>query len=178
MLLEITGGRAFVLSTSVRGMNALREALADLPYPLLLQGERPKGKLLQAFRDEPSVLFATQSFWEGVDVPGEALSLVIIDKLPFAPPSDPVVAARMRVLEASGRDAFSELSVPSAALSLKQGFGRLIRSRTDRGLVALLDRRILTKAYGRAFLATLPPAPLLRSVAAARRWWQEGKGRP
>ncbi len=177
-LLEITGGRAFVLSTSVRGMNALREALDDLPYPLLLQGERPKGKLLQAFRDEPSVLFATQSFWEGVDVPGEALSLVIIDKLPFAPPSDPVVAARMRVLEAGGRDAFSEFSVPSAALALKQGFGRLIRSRTDRGLVALLDRRVLTKGYGRAFLATLPPAPLLRSIEAARRWWQEGKGTP
>jgi ATP-dependent DNA helicase DinG len=172
-LVDITGGRAFVLSTSVRGMNALREALADLPYPLLLQGERPKGKLLDAFREEPSVLFATQSFWEGVDVPGEALSLVVIDKLPFSPPSDPVVAARMRALEADGRDAFSELSVPAAALALKQGFGRLIRSRTDRGLVALLDVRILTRGYGRAFLATLPPAPLLRSADDARRWWDE-----
>ena len=172
-LVDITGGRAFVLSTSVRGMNALREALADLPYPLLLQGERPKGKLLEAFRGEPSVLFATQSFWEGVDVPGEALSLVVIDKLPFSPPSDPVVAARMRALEADGRDAFSESSVPAAALALKQGFGRLIRSRTDRGLVALLDARILTRSYGRAFLATLPPAPLLRSADEARRWWDE-----
>ncbi len=178
-LVEITGGRAFVLSTSVRGMNALREALADLPYPLLLQGERPKGKLLDAFREQPSVLFATQSFWEGVDVPGEALSLVVIDKLPFAPPGDPVVAARVRALEADGRDAFSELSVPAAALALKQGFGRLIRSRVDRGLVALLDRRILTKGYGRAFLATLPPAPLLRSVEDARRWWAEpGRTQP
>ena len=172
-LVDITGGRAFVLSTSVRGMNALREALADLPYPLLLQGERPKGKLLDAFREEPSVLFATQSFWEGVDVPGEALSLVVIDKLPFSPPSDPVVAARVRALEEDGRDAFSELSVPAAALALKQGFGRLIRSRTDRGLVALLDVRILTRGYGRAFLATLPPAPLLRSADDARRWWDE-----
>jgi ATP-dependent DNA helicase DinG len=174
-LLDISGGRAFVLSTSVRGMNALRDALDDLPYPLLLQGERPKGKLLEAFREAPSVLFATQSFWEGVDVPGEALSLVVMDKLPFSPPSDPVVAARMRALESGGRDAFSELAVPSAALALKQGFGRLIRSRTDRGLVALLDRRILTKRYGRAFLATLPPAPLLRSVEEARRWWEERK---
>ena len=173
-LVQITGGRAFVLSTSIRGMNALRGELEDLPYPLLLQGERPKGKLLDAFRERPSVLFATQSFWEGVDVPGEALSLVVIDKLPFSPPSDPVVAARMRALETGGRDAFAELAVPSAALALKQGFGRLIRSRTDRGLVALLDRRVLTRGYGRAFLSTLPAAPLLRSVAEARRWWSEG----
>ena len=170
-LTAVTGGRAFVLSTSTRGMNALAGHLRDLPYQVLLQGERPKAKLLQAFRDEPSVLFATQSFWEGVDVPGDALSLVVIDKLPFAPPGDPVVAARTRALEAAGRDAFSELSVPAAALSLKQGFGRLIRTRQDRGLVAVLDRRMVTKDYGRAFLATLPPAPLLRSVAAAQRWW-------
>jgi ATP-dependent DNA helicase DinG len=171
-LVAVTGGRAFVLSTSTRGMNLLREALGDLPYPLLTQGERPKGLLLDAFREEPSVLFATQSFWEGVDVPGEALSLVVIDKLPFAPPNDPVVAARVRALEQAGRDAFSELSVPAAALALKQGFGRLVRARTDRGLVAVLDRRLVTKGYGRAFLATLPPAPLLRSVEAARRWWE------
>ncbi|HEX8908468.1 MAG TPA: helicase C-terminal domain-containing protein [Anaeromyxobacteraceae bacterium] len=170
-LVAVTGGRAFVLSTSTRGMHALREALGDLPYQLLLQGERPKAKLLDAFREEPSVLFATQSFWEGVDVPGEALSLVVIDKLPFAPPSDPVVAARGQAVEAGGGDAFAELSVPAAALSLKQGFGRLIRTRRDRGLVAVLDRRLTTKGYGRAFLATLPPAPLLRNVEAARRWW-------
>jgi ATP-dependent DNA helicase DinG len=172
-LVAITGGRAFVLSTSVRGMHALREALGDLPYPLLLQGERPKGKLIEAFRAAPSVLFATQSFWEGVDVPGDALSLVIIDKLPFAPPNDPVVAARVRALEADGRDAFSELSVPAAALALKQGFGRLIRTRSDRGLVAVLDRRLVAKSYGRSFLATLPPAPLLRSIEDAQRWWDE-----
>ncbi|HET9594592.1 MAG TPA: ATP-dependent DNA helicase [Anaeromyxobacteraceae bacterium] len=171
-LVEVTQGRAFVLSTSTRGMNLLREALSDLPYALLLQGERPKGKLLEAFRERPSVLFATQSFWEGVDVPGDALSLVVIDKLPFAPPNDPVVAARVRALEAEGRDAFSELSVPAAALALKQGFGRLVRTRTDRGIVAVLDRRLVAKSYGRTFLATLPPAPLLRSVAAARRWWE------
>ena len=174
-LTAVTGGRAFVLSTSTRGMNALAGHLRDLPYQLLLQGERPKAKLLEAFREEPSVLFATQSFWEGVDVPGDALSLVVIDKLPFAPPGDPVVAARTRALEAAGHDAFSELSVPAAALSLKQGFGRLIRTRQDRGIVAVLDRRLVTKGYGRAFLATLPPAPLLRSIAAAQRWW-DGRG--
>jgi ATP-dependent DNA helicase DinG len=143
---------------------------------VLLQGERPKARLLEAFRAEPCVLFATASFWEGVDVPGEALSLVIIDRLPFAPPGDPVVAARLRALEAEGRDAFSELQVPAAALALRQGFGRLVRTREDRGLVAILDRRLVTKGYGRAFLATLPPSPLLRSVEEARRWWSAPRG--
>jgi ATP-dependent DNA helicase DinG len=171
-LTEVTGGRAFVLCTSNRNMLAFHRASRSLPYRILLQGERPKTKLLEEFRAEPSVLFATQSFWEGVDVPGEALSLVIIDRLPFAPPGDPVVSARLRALEEQGRDGFSELSVPAAALALRQGFGRLIRHRTDRGLVAVLDRRLLTKSYGRAFLATLPRCPLLRTVEDARRWWE------
>jgi ATP-dependent DNA helicase DinG len=173
-LAGVTGGRAFVLCTSVRNMQAFHRASRTLPYRILLQGEKPKSKLLDEFRAEPSVLFATQSFWEGVDVPGEALSLVVIDRLPFAPPGDPVVAARLRALEESGRDGFSELSVPAAALALRQGFGRLIRHRTDRGLVAVLDRRLLTKGYGRAFLATLPRCPLLRTVEEARRWWENG----
>jgi ATP-dependent DNA helicase DinG len=171
-LAGVTGGRAFVLCTSVRNMTALHAASAHLPWQRLLQGERPKQRLLELFRAEPSVLFATQSFWEGVDVPGEALSLVIIDRLPFAPPGDPVVAARLRALEADGRDGFSELQVPAAALALRQGFGRLIRATTDRGLVAVLDRRLVTRGYGRAFLATLPRCPLLRSVEEARRWWE------
>jgi ATP-dependent DNA helicase DinG len=171
-LTEVTGGRAFVLCTSNRNMQALHRASRDLPYRILLQGERPKARLLEAFREEPSVLFATASFWEGVDVPGEALSLVVIDRLPFAPPGDPVVAARLRALEAEGRDGFSELQVPAAALALRQGFGRLVRTRADRGLVAILDRRLVTKGYGRAFLATLPRCPLLRGVAEARRWWE------
>ncbi len=174
-LTEVTGGRAFVLCTSVRNMQALHRASRHLPYRILLQGERPKAKLLDAFREEPSVLFATASFWEGVDVPGEALSLVVIDRLPFAPPNDPVVAARLRALEAEGRDGFSELQVPAAALGLRQGFGRLVRTRSDRGLVAILDRRLVTRSYGRAFLASLPRCPLLRSVEAARRWW-DGDG--
>ncbi|HZZ86382.1 MAG TPA: ATP-dependent DNA helicase [Anaeromyxobacteraceae bacterium] len=173
-LTAITGGRAFVLCTSSRAMRQLREACRHLPYRLLLQGELPKHRLLEQFRAEASVLFATQSFWEGVDVPGEALSLVVIDKLPFAPPGDPVVQARLEALAQQGRDGFSELQVPAAALSLRQGFGRLIRSAADRGIVAILDRRLLTKGYGRAFLASLPPAPLLRTVADARRWWERG----
>jgi ATP-dependent DNA helicase DinG len=172
-LTAVTGGRAFVLCTSTRNMLALHRAGRDLPYRLLVQGERPKARLLEAFREEPSVLFATASFWEGIDVPGEALSLVVIDRLPFAPPGDPVVAARLRALEAEGRDGFSELQVPAAALGLRQGFGRLVRTRGDRGLVAVLDRRLVTKGYGRAFLATLPRCPLLRSVAEARRWWDD-----
>jgi ATP-dependent DNA helicase DinG len=175
-LTEVTGGRAFVLCTSTRNMLALREACRDLPYQLLLQGERPKSRLLESFRATPSVLFATQSFWEGVDVPGDALSLVVIDRLPFAPPGDPVVAARLAALEQQGRDGFSELQVPAAALALRQGFGRLIRSRADRGLVAILDRRLLSKGYGRAFLATLPRCPVLRTVDDARRWWATATG--
>ncbi len=171
-LAAVTGGRAFILCTSVRNMLGLREACRDLPYQLLLQGERPKHRLLAAFRREPSVLFATQSFWEGVDVPGDALSLVVIDRLPFSPPGDPVVAARLHALAESGRDPFSELQVPAAALALRQGFGRLIRTRTDRGLVAVLDPRLVTRRYGRAFVATLPPCRLLRSVDEARRWWE------
>jgi ATP-dependent DNA helicase DinG len=177
-LAAVTGGRAFVLCTSTRNMVALHAACRDLPYRILLQGERPKHRLLEAFREVPSVLFATQSFWEGVDVPGQALSLVVIDRLPFAPPGDPVVAARLRALEAQGRDGFSELQVPSAALALRQGFGRLIRTRRDRGLVAVLDRRLVTRGYGRAFLATLPRCPILRGVEAARAWWEEGGGSP
>jgi len=173
-LTAVTGGRAFVLCTSTRNMLALHHASRGLPYRLLLQGERPKGRLLDLFRAEPSVLFATASFWEGVDVPGDALSLVVIDRLPFAPPGDPVVAAKVRALEAEGRDGFSELQVPAAALALRQGFGRLIRTQDDRGLVAVLDRRLVTKGYGRAFLATLPSCPLLRSVDEARRWWERG----
>jgi ATP-dependent DNA helicase DinG len=171
-LTAITGGRAFVLCTSIRNMVALHAACRDLPYRLLLQGERPKSRLLEAFREEPSVLFATQSFWEGVDVPGEALSLVVIDRLPFAPPNDPVMAARVRALEQEGRSGFDELQVPAAALALRQGFGRLVRTRGDRGIVAVLDRRLVTRGYGRAFLATLPPSPLYRTVDDARRWWE------
>jgi ATP-dependent DNA helicase DinG len=158
-LLEITRGRAFVLFTSYAQMKDVYERLcSQLPFRLFLQGEAPKSALLEEFRVTPhAVLFATSSFWQGVDVQGEQLSCVIIDRLPFAVPSDPVVAARVRAIDAGGGNAFFEYQVPSAVITLKQGFGRLIRSLHDRGLLALLDNRILKKQYGRVFVESLPP---------------------
>ncbi len=157
-LLEITRGRAFVLFTSYAQMNEVySRLLGELEYPMLLQGDAPKSALLEEFRLTPhAVLFATSSFWQGVDVQGEQLSCVIIDRLPFAVPSDPVVAARVRSIDAEGGNAFFEFQVPAAVITLKQGFGRLIRSLHDRGLLALLDNRILKKSYGRTFIDSLP----------------------
>jgi len=156
-VLEKTGGRAFVLFTSFRNMEEVFTQLKGLlPYPLLVQGSRPKGRLLKEFRERVgSVLFATASFWEGVDVQGEALSCVIIDKLPFAPPDDPLVAARMDRLRLKGKDPFYAYQVPMAVLALKQGLGRLIRTRSDRGLLCIMDKRILTKPYGKVFRESL-----------------------
>jgi ATP-dependent DNA helicase DinG len=157
-LLEITQGRAFVLFTSYAQMNDVyQRLLGDLEYPMLLQGDAPKSALLEEFRLTPNcVLFATSSFWQGVDVQGEQLSCVIIDRLPFAVPSDPVVAARVKAIDNEGGNAFFQYQVPSAVITLKQGFGRLIRSLHDRGLLALLDNRILKKQYGRVFVESLP----------------------
>jgi ATP-dependent DNA helicase DinG len=157
-LLEITRGRAFCLFTSYALMNQLYERLlGELEFPMLLQGSAPKNALLDEFRMTPNaVLFATSSFWQGVDVQGEQLSCVIIDKLPFAVPNDPVVAARIKAIDEDGGNAFFEYQVPSAVISLKQGFGRLIRSLHDRGLLCLLDNRILSKRYGKVFLDSLP----------------------
>jgi ATP-dependent DNA helicase DinG len=158
-LLEITRGRAFVLFTSYAQMNEIYERLlGQLDFPMLKQGDAPKSALLEEFRRTPhAVLFGTSSFWQGVDVQGEQLSCVIIDRLPFAVPSDPVVAARVKAIDAGGGNAFFEYQVPSAVITLKQGFGRLIRSLHDRGLLALLDNRILKKQYGRVFVESLPP---------------------
>ncbi len=157
-LLEITRGRAFVLFTSYAQMHQIYERLlGELEFPLLLQGQAPKNALLEEFRVTPNaVLFATASFWQGVDVQGEQLSCVIIDRLPFAVPNDPVVAARIRAIDEAGGNAFFQYQVPSAVITLKQGFGRLIRSLHDRGLLALLDNRILKKPYGRIFFDSLP----------------------
>jgi ATP-dependent DNA helicase DinG len=172
-LCAVTGGRAFVLYTSHR---ALRHAAATLrprlPFPVLVQGEAPRAALLEQFRTTAgAVLLATSSFWEGVDVPGDALSLVIIEKLPFAAPDDPITAARVDRLSERGSDAFREYQVPRAAIALKQGFGRLIRRKDDRGIVAILDHRILSKGYGRLFLASLPPAARTSALEQVRRWW-------
>jgi len=157
-LLEITRGRAFVLFTSYAQMNEIYDRLLGLlEFPMLKQGDAPKSALLEEFRLTPNaVLFGTSSFWQGVDVQGEQLSCVIIDRLPFAVPSDPVVAARVKAIDAGGGNAFFEYQVPSAVITLKQGFGRLIRSLHDRGLLALLDNRILKKQYGRVFVESLP----------------------
>ncbi|AKT41392.1 ATP-dependent DNA helicase [Chondromyces crocatus] len=173
-LVAMSGGGAFVLCTSNRSLSAFAHALRErLPEPPLVQGEAPKGALLRRFRAaRDAVLVATMSFWEGVDVPGEALRLVVIEKLPFAVPSDPVVAARCAALEAQGRAPFLEYSVPQAAITLKQGFGRLIRTRTDQGVVAILDRRVRTRGYGRVLLDSLPPAPRTERLEDVRAFWE------
>jgi ATP-dependent DNA helicase DinG len=177
-LAEITGGRAFALFTSLRNMEAAWAAARErLPYQVLLQGERPKSALLAAFQSEPTVLFASHSFWEGVDVPGEALSLVIIDKLPFASPGDPRVAARLERLRERGEEPFATYQLPAAAIALRQGFGRLIRSSRDRGIVAILDPRLHSRPYARAFLASLPPAVRVREIARLEAWYRAGATR-
>ncbi|WP_263355961.1 ATP-dependent DNA helicase [Acidicapsa ligni] len=165
-VLGITKGRAFCLFTSYSQMRDLYERLLPvLDYPILLHGTAPRNTLLEQFRTTPNaVLFGTASFWQGVDVQGEALSCVIIDKLPFAVPNDPVVAARMRAIEDAGGKPFFEYQVPSAVITLKQGFGRLIRSLEDRGVLVLLDPRIRQKRYGQAFLESLPPYRVTTSI--------------
>jgi ATP-dependent DNA helicase DinG len=158
-VLEASRGRAFVLFTSYVQMRQVYELLRPrLDFPLLLQGEAPKTALLEKFRSTPgAVLFATSSFWQGVDVQGEQLSCVIIDRLPFAVPTDPVIEARSNAIRESGGNSFYEYQVPQAALALKQGFGRLIRSTADRGVLVLLDNRITRLPYGRVFFNSLPP---------------------
>ncbi|MBI4908941.1 MAG: ATP-dependent DNA helicase [Acidobacteria bacterium] len=157
-ILELTEGRAFVLFTSNQQMRATHERVSEqMEYPALLQGTAPKHALLEEFRGTPNaVLFATSSFWQGVDVPGDQLSCVIIDRLPFAVPTDPVVDARIRMLRQSGGNPFFDYQIPQAAIALKQGFGRLIRSKTDRGVLALLDNRITKQRYGQVFFDSLP----------------------
>ncbi|HZD30796.1 MAG TPA: ATP-dependent DNA helicase [Candidatus Angelobacter sp.] len=175
-LLEISRGRAFCLFTSYSLMNQLYERLlGELEFPMLLQGSAPKNALLEEFRITPNcVLFATSSFWQGVDVQGEQLSCVIIDRLPFAVPNDPVVAARIKAIDGDGGNAFFEYQVPSAVISLKQGFGRLIRSLHDRGLLCLLDNRILKKQYGKVFLNSLPDYAKTTDIRAVERFFGHG----
>jgi ATP-dependent DNA helicase DinG len=172
-LLAITGGRAFLLYTSHRALREAAAHLAAAPYPRFVQGDAPRATLVDRFRSTSgAILLGTGSFWEGVDVPGDALSLVVIDKLPFAPHTDPLVAARMRAASEVGLDPFQTLQLPAAALALKQGFGRLIRRRDDRGIVAILDNRVVTKAYGRVFFETLPTGlPRTSAIEQVRRWW-------
>jgi ATP-dependent DNA helicase DinG len=172
-LLAITGGRAFLLFTSHRALRDAATRLAAAPYPRLVQGDAPRATLIDRFRATPgAILLGTGSFWEGIDVPGDALSLVVIDKLPFAPHIDPLIAARMQACAEAGRDPFQTIQLPAAAIALKQGFGRLIRRRDDRGIVAILDSRIVTRTYGRTFIDTLPAGlPRTSALEQVRRWW-------
>jgi ATP-dependent DNA helicase DinG len=171
-LLEISRGRAFCLFTSYAQMKDLYQRVSGrLKFPFFIQGTAPRSILLDRFRTTPhAVLFATSSFWQGVDVPGAQLSCVIIDKLPFAVPSDPIVAARVRALEEEGRNAFAEYQVPEAVLALKQGFGRLIRSKTDRGVLSILDNRIRRMQYGKIFLESLPEYTTTQDLAEVARF--------
>jgi ATP-dependent DNA helicase DinG len=172
-VLEITRGRAFCLFTSYAQMRELHDRLLQqLPYPLMMQGSAPRHILLQQFRDTPNaVLFGTSSFWQGIDVQGEQLSCVIIDKLPFAVPSDPIMKARTDAITAAGGNAFNDLQVPQAVIALKQGFGRLIRSLTDRGVLMLLDPRIRTTRYGATFLDSLPPYRRTDDITEVERFF-------
>jgi len=178
-VLRITRGRAFCLFTSYAQMRTLYERLLPvLDYPILLHGTAPRKALLEQFRETPNaVLFGTSSFWQGVDVQGESLSCVIIDRLPFAVPSDPVVAARMKAIEEEGGKPFFDYQVPSAVLTLKQGFGRLIRSLEDRGVLVLLDSRIRTKRYGQTFLASLPPYRMTSTITDVEEFFEVGKAK-
>ncbi len=146
--------------------------LSELRFPMLQQGSAPKNALLEEFRQTPNaVLFATSSFWQGVDVQGEQLSCVIIDKLPFAVPSDPIVAARISSLNDAGGNAFNDYQVPAAVIALKQGFGRLIRSMKDRGVLVLLDNRIVKQRYGKMFVDSLPPYMRTRDIAEVEKFF-------
>jgi ATP-dependent DNA helicase DinG len=178
-LVRLTGGGCFVLTTSLRSMRLFHEKLRVLlpGVRLFVQGDAPKATLLAAFREAgDAVLVATMSFWEGVDVPGRALRLVALEKIPFLVPTDPIVRARAEALEAEGKSAFSSLHVPAATIVLKQGFGRLVRTRRDAGIVALLDERVHRRGYGKALLAALPPACRADELDDVRRFWRSHEG--
>ena len=175
-ILKRTRGRAFVLFTSYANLREVHRVLSEeLEYPILVQGSAPRSALLRDFKETPNaVLLATSSFWQGVDVVGEALSCVIIDKLPFASPGDPITAARIEAIGARGGSAFGEYQVPLAILALKQGLGRLLRHRQDRGVLAILDPRLRSMGYGRRFLDSLPPAPLTQRLLDVARFFEPG----
>jgi len=174
-ILLASRGRALVLFTSINAMKSVHRFLIDrIPFPVLLQGEAPKNALLEIFQQEAnSILLAVASFWEGVNVPGEALSCVIIDKLPFEVPSDPVIMARINKIKQEGGNPFFDFQVPRAILSLRQGIGRLMRKSTDKGLLAIMDIRLFAKGYGRLFLQSLPPSPITRTLSDVQAFFSK-----
>jgi ATP-dependent DNA helicase DinG len=176
-LLTLTAGRTFILFTSRKMLGQVYDRLyGTVPFPLFRQGDQPPGLLLRAFRDSGNgCLLGTQTFWEGVDVRGEALSCVIIDRLPFAVPDSPITRARTDVIKENGGDWFNDFSVPQAQIRLKQGFGRLIRTREDRGIVCILDTRLITKAYGQDFVRYLPPASRASVWERVERFWNDDR---
>ena len=172
-ILDVSQGHAFLLFTSIAQMERFYEALTERsPFPLFRQGQMPKNQLLKVFKETPqAVLCASSIFWQGVDVQGDALRVVIIDKLPFLVPSEPLVAARINRLEEQGRNSFVDYSLPEAIISLKQGLGRLIRSRQDRGILAIFDSRLRTRSYGKVFLRSLPECPVTDSLDDLRNFF-------
>ena len=172
-ILKRTGGRALVLFTSYHNLNLVFKILEGrIPYTLYRQGDAPRSVLLEEFkRDINSVLLATTSFWQGVDVPGESLSCLIIDKLPFDSPGEPLVAARIDTIREQGGNPFMEYQVPSAIIALKQGLGRLIRNNSDRGILSVLDTRIMTSRYGKFFLESLPHIPISHELSDINRFF-------
>jgi ATP-dependent DNA helicase DinG len=180
---EASRGRAFLLFTSLRAMREAHGLLTEefkrrgWDYPLLVQGEGSRTELLMRFRElGNAVLIGSQSFWEGIDVRGDALSLVMIDKLPFAPPDDPVLSARIEKINAEGRNAFMEYQLPRAVISLKQGAGRLIRDETDRGVLMICDPRLISKSYGKRIWRSLPPMTRSRDIADVAAFFGEAEG--
>ena len=171
-LIHATGGKTFILFTSYAVLNRVYEKLEDLgrDYPLLKQGDLPTGHMIERFKEMPSVIFGTSSFWQGVDIPGEALTSVIITKLPFDAPKEPVTEARLEDLKKRSIDPFRSYQIPRAIIQLKQGFGRLIRKQTDTGVVAILDSRVVNRGYGKRFLASLPPCPVVEDLEEVSRF--------
>jgi ATP-dependent DNA helicase DinG len=165
-IIQASKGRAFLLFTSYRALNEAARLLEDeIEFPLLIQGSAPKNELLEQFRHSGNgVLLGTSSFWEGVDVQGDALTLVIIDKLPFASPGDPLMQARLDAMRAQGSNPFMQYQLPQAVISLKQGVGRLIRGEDDKGVLMVCDKRLLTKPYGKIFINAMPPFSRTRDV--------------